>query len=707
MTMLASQKAARDALTQPLLTMPVPAAEQPSFLSSLAHWHVFLDVNGALWAIIDCKNQSTNTLSEAVLRELDLILDESGRSPPRALVIRSAKRNGFIAGAEIREFETMTDEATIRSRIEQGLVVLDHIETYKAPTVALIHGFCLGGGLELALACKTRIATPETKFGFPEVMLGLHPGLGGTWRSLRRMNALDAMTAMLTGKTLIARKAKQQGLVDAVTEERHFAEALRWALDGKLAKAPGPGFKGRLMQSGPGRSFLASRMEKETAKKARRDHYPAPYALIDLWRRHGDDPLAMRRGETESFARLMLTDTSRNLVRCFFLREKLKGYAKGTEHKVRHVHVIGAGVMGGDIAAWAALRGFRVSLEDRELKFIAPAIGRASALFQSKLYTEGDRRAAMDRLMPDPNGYGVGKADLIIEAVPENAQIKHAVYARCEERMKADAILATNTSSILLQSLSEGLKRPERFCGIHFFNPVPQMPLVELVTHEGLDASVRSRGLAFIDALDKLPLPVRSAPGFLVNRALTPYMMEAFVLKAEGVPPEVIDRAAEEFGMPMGPIELADRVGLDVGLHVAKVLKRDLTARPLPDIPDWFEKLVADGKLGTKTGQGIYAWRDGKPAKSRSNKSVDPRLQDRLILPLLNAVADCLHERIVEDADAADAGMVFGTGFAPFRGGPIHYAKARGVAEIVAMLEALRAKYGERFAPSPGWQALR
>ncbi len=704
--MLPSEEKALDALTEPLLTMPVPAPEQPGFLSAFANWHVFLDVSGALWAILDCKEQSTNTMSEPVLRELDVILDESGRQPPKMLIIRSAKRNGFIAGAEIREFLSMTDEATVRSRIEQALVVLDHIEAFPAPTVALIHGFCLGGGLELALACKLRIATPEAKFGFPEVMLGLHPGLGGVWRSLRHMSALDAMTAMLTGKTLIARKAKQQGLIDVVTEERHFAEAVRWALDGRLKPSPGPGFKGRAMQWGPARGFLAGRMEKETAKKARKDHYPAPYALIDLWRRQGDDPLALRRGETESFARLMLTETSRNLVRCFFLREKLKGYAKGAEHKIRHVHVIGAGVMGGDIAAWSALRGFRVTLEDRELKFIAPAIGRASEFFKSKLYTEGDRRAARDRLMPDPKGYGVGKADLIIEAVPENAEIKHQVYARCEARMKPDAILATNTSSILLQSLSEGLKRPKCFCGIHFFNPVPQMPLVELVTYDGLDPTVRGRALAFIDALDKLPLPVGSAPGFLVNRALTPYIMEAFLMQAEGVKPEAIDAAAEDFGMPMGPIELADRVGLDVGLHVAKVLKRDLAVRPLPDIPEKFEKLVADRKLGLKSGQGIYVWKEGKPVKSRPGK-VDQGLQDRLILPLLNAVADCLHERIVEDEDAADAGMIFGTGFAPFRGGPIHYAKARGVAEIVAVLEQLKSKYGDRFAPSPGWAALR
>jgi 3-hydroxyacyl-CoA dehydrogenase / enoyl-CoA hydratase / 3-hydroxybutyryl-CoA epimerase len=327
-------------------------------------------------------------------------------------------------------------------------------------------------------------------------------------------------------------------------------------------------------------------------------------------------------------------------------------------------------------------------------------------MFARRLFTEGERRAALDRLMPDAQGIGLARADLVIEAVPEDLEIKQAVYRTCEAGMRADAILASNTSSILIESLHHGLKAPERFCGIHFFNPVDHMPLVELVTHDGLGATVRARALAFIEALDKLPLPVTSSPGFLVNRALTPYIVEAFLVHSEGVKPEVIDAAAEAFGMPMGPIELADTVGLDVGLQVAEVLRRDLPQRPLPDVPGWLERLVAQGKLGKKTGQGIYRWKDGKAHKAKVSAPPDPALQDRLILPLLNAVADCLADGIVEDADAADAGMVFGTGFAPFRGGPLNYAKGRGLTEVSDALRQLEARHGPRFAPSPGWSKV-
>ena len=511
---------------------------------------------------------------------------------------------------------------------------------------------------------------------------------------------------MLTGKTLIARKAKSQGLVDVVTEERHFAESLRWAIRGDVKKADAKGTIGRAMNFSPLRGIIAARMERETARKARRDHYPAPFALIDLWKAHGDDTSSLRPAETRSFAHLLTGETSQNLVRCFFLREKLKGYAKGAEHGIAHVHVIGAGVMGGDIAAWAATRGFRVTLEDREMKFIAPAMGRAGELFARRLYTSKDRQSAFDRLMPDVEGSGLARADLVIEVVPENPEIKHQVYARAEKAMKKNAILASNTSSIELEDLAKGLKRPERFCGIHFFNPVAQMPLVEMVTHKGLDDKVASRALAFIDALDKLPLPVKSAPGFLVNRALTPYMMEAFLAFAEGIKPEVIDATMEAFGMPMGPIELADQVGLDVGLHVANVLKAEVKDRALPDVPAWFEDLVKKGSLGKKSGKGVYIWKDGKPVKAEGEARPDKALEDRLVLALLNAVADCMAAGLVEDADAADAGMIFGTGFAPFRGGPLNYAKKVGIAEVVAKLEALEKAQGPRFAPSTGWKKL-
>ncbi|MGI9463270.1 MAG: 3-hydroxyacyl-CoA dehydrogenase family protein, partial [Aestuariivirgaceae bacterium] len=421
---------------------------------------------------------------------------------------------------------------------------------------------------------------------------------------------------------------------------------------------------------------------------------------------HGDDLKAMRSAETKSFAKLLVSDTSRNLVRAFFLREKLKGYAKGAEHGIKHVHVIGAGVMGGDIAAVCAKEGFFVTLQDREIKFIAPAIKRAAEYYKKRIYTDGERQAAMDRLVPDVAGAGIAKADLIIEVVPEDPAIKAAVYKQCEKGMKRSAILATNTSSILLQTLCKGLKSPKRFCGIHFFNPVAQMPLVEVVTHDSLDKKVQARITAFVDAIGKLPLPVKSAPGFLVNRALVPYSIEAFLAHSEGIKAEVIDKVAEDFGMPMGPMEMADVVGLDVGVHVAGVLKRDLDPS-MPDTPDWLAKLVNAGNLGKKTGKGIYKWSKGKPQKADTDEPIDPALTDRLMLPLLNTLADCMADGIVEDIDAADAGVIFATGFAPFRGGPLNYARNRGIDDVVEALKKLQTQHGDRFKPSKGWAKLK
>jgi 3-hydroxyacyl-CoA dehydrogenase/enoyl-CoA hydratase/3-hydroxybutyryl-CoA epimerase len=667
----------------------------------LAHWSWHIDEDNLAWLILDQEGTSANTLSEAVMSEFSLALEELANRKPAGLVIRSAKPSGFMVGAEIRDFIEITEEAEIATRITEGLKVLDSIERFPSPTVALLHGFCLGGGLELALACTCRIARDDARIGFPEILLGLHPGLGGTWRSLRHMDPVSALQLMLTGRTLRADAARKAGLVDAIVPERHMRAAALRAVKGQIARKS-PGWKAKLMASPVARPLIAAYMERETAKKVRREHYPAPFALIDLWKAYGADPLALRMAETPSFAKLLAGDTAQELVRVFFLREKLKDLAKGSSHDIRHVHVIGAGAMGGDIAAWCAYHGFTVTLQDREIGYIAPAIKRASALFKGRYRNEARTRAALDRLIPDVAGDGVAHADLIIEAVPEDIEIKRSVYETVETRMKDDALLATNTSSILIERLSATLARPERFFGLHFFNPVARMPLVEIVTHGVLDPQVRARALAFTAAIDKLPLPARSAPGFLVNRALTPYLIEALACLDEGIPAEVIDEAAVDFGMPMGPIELADQVGLDVCLHVAKVLKRDLD-HPFPAIPDWLEKKVADGDLGRKTGAGLYKYRKGKPVRKRASKKVDPALQDRLLLPLLDACISCLRQDIVEGRDLVDAGIIFGTGFAPFRGGPMHYAEERGIDEVISRLEQLMDRHGSRFKPDRGW----
>ncbi|MGI9412349.1 MAG: 3-hydroxyacyl-CoA dehydrogenase NAD-binding domain-containing protein, partial [Hyphomicrobiales bacterium] len=524
-------------LTVEAMTFGAPADEQPDG-PSFDNWRWHLDDRGAAWALLDKKGASTNTLSEDVLVEFNDLLGVLEALRPKGLIIRSAKPNGFIAGAEISDFRNMTDAGAAADRIRQGLEVLDRLERFPAPTIALIHGFCLGGGLELALACRYRIGRDDAKLGFPEVMLGLHPGLAGTWRSLKVMTPIEAMTLMLTGRTSHARKAKRQGLLDTVAPERHLAAAVDFTLGGKLkTRRPCDGLTAKLLRSTPGRAASAWQMRRETAKKAKPEHYPAPFDLIDLWQEHGGNPKAMRAAETRSFAKLLTGDTAQGRVRVCFLREALKEHGKRTDHGVAHVHVIGAGLMGGDIAAWAALRGYRVTVQDREAKYIAPAIKRAAKLFDRKLHRPGEQRAALDRLIPDLAGDGIARADLIIEAVPEDEAIKHAVFSDAEARMKDGAVLATNTSSILLEKLAEGLKQPQRFVGIHFFNPVAMMPLVEVVTHAALDDAVMNRALAFVNDIDKLPLPVKSAPGFLVNRALTPYLMEAFQCYDEGIKP--------------------------------------------------------------------------------------------------------------------------------------------------------------------------
>ena len=666
------------------------------------------DADGVAWLLFDREGASANTLSADLIEELDKVLAELESQRPTGLVIRSAKKSGFIAGADVNAFRGASDPGAVETEIGRAHAVIDRLEELRIPTVAVIHGFCLGGGLEVALACQMRIAIEDARFGFPEVMLGLHPGLGGTARFTQLVNPMQAMPLMLTGKTIDARKAKSLGLVDAVTQERHVRNAVKDAVSGRLKRAR-PGMLNTVFElrfrSG---ALLASRMRSEAAKAAPEEHYPAPYALIDLWEKHGGDRLAMLRAEQPSFAKLMVTPTAQNLIRVFFLREQMKKLA-GSGNKIEHVHVIGAGAMGGDIAAWCAGQDMRVTLADMKPEPIAGAIKRAADLFGKILRKRTSVRDALDRLMPDMQAEGVRNADLIIEAVPEKLELKQKVYAGLEPRMKPGAILATNTSSIPLQDLRTTLQRPERLLGLHFFNPVSRLQLVEVVSHDGTDAQLLKEALAFVGAIDRLPLPVKSSPGFLVNRALTPYMLEAMVMLDEKIDKSVIDAAAKKFGMPMGPIELADQVGLDICLDVGDML-RSKFGDLLPPTPAWLREKVAKGELGRKTGKGFYTWKDGKAdTASGMPATSEPTAEmiDRLILPMSNVCVACLREGIVDNADVVDGAVIFGTGYAPFRGGPLNYARTRGVENVVSTLEALTDKFGGRFTPDAGWENFK
>jgi len=681
--------------------LAAPAAAGES--SPWRNWKLARDDDGIAWLALDKAGASANTLSVDVLSELDQVLATLEKNVPKGLVLRSAKPSGFIAGADIGEFRGLTDAAMVEERLREAHAVVDRLDHLGAPTVAVIHGYCLGGGLEIALACDYRIAVEDARLGFPEVMLGLHPGLGGTVRLPRLINPLEAMTMMLTGRNVRDRRARALGLVDAVVPERHVKAAATAAVTENL-KLRRSRVLVSLINSHYARALASKRMRRETEKKAPIAHYPAPHALIDLWEKHGGNPHEMQRAEIASFARLLVTETSRNLVRVFFLRDKLKRLADG-DWSPRHVHVIGAGAMGGDIAAWCAWHGFTVTLADMKSEPIAQAIARAADLFKKIGHKSIDTRDALDRLTPDLDGAGVRSDDLVIEAVPESLELKRKVYTAIQSKMKPDAILATNTSSIPLQELRFGLRRPDHLVGLHFFNPVSRMQLVEVVSHEELAPDALAKARAFVGRIDRLPAPVKSAPGFLVNRALTPYMLEALLMLNEGYKRETIDAAAETFGMPMGPIELADTVGLDICLHVAETLQSALE-RPMPDVSQALRGKVELDHLGRKTGRGFYEWRYGKAMKERDAPKPTEEMTDRLILPMLDVAVGCLREGVVADEDTLDGAMIFATGFAPFRGGPMHYARTRGAANIRAALERLAQRYGERFRPDAGWDRL-
>jgi 3-hydroxyacyl-CoA dehydrogenase/enoyl-CoA hydratase/3-hydroxybutyryl-CoA epimerase len=510
------------------------------------------------------------------------------------------------------------------------------------------------------------------------------------------------MDLMLTGRSLSASAARAIGLVDKVVAPAVLLdEAVKLAQRGTTRP-----FKQRFMawatNTGIGRAILAPQIAKQVARKARKEHYPAPFALIETWRRSGGLPVhAALKAEAKSVVKLAGSPTAHNLVRVFFLMDRLKSLG-GKDHGIQKVHVIGAGVMGGDIAAWCALRGFDVTLQDREMKYIQPALDRAAKLYEKKVKDETRRAATSARLQADVEGAGVAHADLVIEAIYENLEAKQALFARVEETLKPGAILVSNTSSIPLTDLRAGRKDPARFAGLHYFNPVALMPLVEIVRHDGLDPETERRLAAFCKAIDKLPVPVAGTPGFLVNRILAPYMQEAIIAFSEGIPGPVIDKVALKFGMPMGPIELVDTVGLDVAASVGKIMA-DFHGQALPDA---FK--VEEGRRGKKDGQGLYKWENGRAVKPEVPKDYQAPedLEDRLILPLLNEAVSCLHDGVVSDADLLDAGVIFGTGFAPFRGGPIQHIKAVGADKLKTRLDTLHTRYGGRFKPRAGWDAL-
>ena len=634
----------------------------------MRHWTLTRDADGLARLVFDKADATANTLSAEVLAELNEALSALDRDPPTGLVIASGKANGFIAGADVDEFRTVQDAAGAIAIVKRGWDTFERLAAVPYPTVALIRGFCLGGGLELALACRYRVVVddPGTRLGLPEVMLGIVPGWGGIRRLPRLIGAPAAFDLLLTGRTIDARKAKRLGIADECVPARVMENAARGVLAAKRAPRSLP-FPLSLTLNPLVRPFIAAQARKAVARRARREHYPAPYAILELWVKYDGNALEAPASDPASIPALLEGATAANLIRVFGLQERLKSLGKDGDFKAAHVHVVGAGTMGGDIAAWCALRGMTVTLQDQTAERIAPALARATKLFEGRQKDPRRARDAADRLIPDVAGAGIARADVIVEAIFENADAKRALFAAIEAKAKPSALLATNTSSIPLEDIASAMKDGSRLLGLHFFNPVAKMMLVEVVVGKATRAELVPQAAAFVRQIDKLPLPVKSAPGFLVNRVLAPYLGAAMRCIDEGIAPETIDEAALAFGMPMGPIELADAVGLDICAAVGKMLAPD--APPSPKAA----ALIAAGHLGRKTGRGFYDYASGKPARKPAG-TIPHGLAERLIGPLIAEAKAALAEGIVADADLVDAGAIFGTGFAPFTGGPLHHA---------------------------------
>lgn len=672
------------------------------------HWNWHADDQGSVWVEFDRADKSTNSLNLDVLLELEHLIQTLYEQLPankawKKVIFCSKKISGFIAGADILDVFAQKDHLKTDALIEKGQELFLKIESFPLPTIALIHGFCLGGGFELALACDWRIALegPSLNIGLPEVLLGLQPGWGGSVRLPRLIGVRPAFDLILSGKTLKASQIKKLKVADYVIPERLLTATIEscgrkrkrvsWARSWYWALPPVRWVMG----------FLMRRALK--AQKVHPEHYPAPWAIIEGWERYGHLSAAAFDWEVRSIQSLSRSSTAAHLVNVFRLRDKAKKAAPKKNLSIKKVHVIGAGVMGGDIAYWAAAQGYHTTLSDPDLGKIESTLKRA-ATFGAKIFKKQHEKIAfLDRLVPDPKGLGIVSADLIIEAVPENIELKKDILKKAEELARLDTIIASNTSTIPIETLATCLQHPQRLIGIHFFNPVAKMPLVEVIPGSNTDQKVLDQALSWVIDLKKLPLKVKSTPGFFVNRVLLPYILQALVLMQQGIQKELIDKSATEFGMPMGPLELADKVGLDVCLAALKSMGQSLP----PELEESLTTLLHSGSLGQKTGQGLYRYRKGT-IETRSIRDLSQLMycQDRLVFALLNEVVQAYDQKVVASQDEADLACLFGFGFPPFRGGPFAYIKEHGVSTILQRFEACYAQKSDWPQQKDAWNRI-
>ncbi|MFP4624886.1 MAG: 3-hydroxyacyl-CoA dehydrogenase NAD-binding domain-containing protein, partial [Gemmatimonadota bacterium] len=662
-----------------------------------------MDGEGVASLVFDDPEKKVNILTTAVMERLDALLAElegsAAEGRVRALVVRSGKDGSFIAGADVTEIAGITDPEEGRRKTAQGQAVFERLHRLPVPTVAAVDGTCLGGGTELILACDVRIGSdrPETRIGLPEVKLGILPGFGGTTRLPRLIGLIAASDIILAGKAVDGRKAHRIGLIHermhpGVLEER-ARQIARELADGEAPPARArPGLLPRLMEATPpGRSVILKQARKQVMKQTK-GHYPAPLKAIDVMKRSAGKPLETALSiEAAALGELIVTPESKSLIHVYHLMEAAKKAGPDTPGRpVRRVAVLGAGIMGGGIAQLLAYKGIAVRLKDIAPDALSTGLRHARSMFDKlvrrRKLKPREAADAMTAIAPSLDYAGFGTVDLVIEAVVERMEVKKSVLRETEAAARDDAVLTTNTSSLSISEMAAALDRPENFAGMHFFNPVHRMPLVEIIRGRASSDEAIATVVGLVRTLGKTPVIVNDGPGFLVNRVLTPYLNEAGFLLADGATIAEVDGALLDFGMPMGPLRLLDEVGLDIARHAGATMHDAFGERMAP-----CPALVAledTDRLGRKNGRGFYVYEDGKqkhPDPSvyddlaavlgSERHALPPReIVDRCVLPMINEAARTLEEGIARSPGDVDLAMVTGTGFPPFRGGLLRHA---------------------------------
>ena len=650
------------------------------------------------------------------LRTLDELAQElefiERQTELKGVIFASAKHSIFIAGADLNAMLKVASSADARILIERGQAVMNRIAALKIPTVAAVHGAAVGGGYELCLACDYRLASPDyaTKIGLPEIKIGLLPGWGGSTRLPRLIGLPKALDIILGGKTVPAKHALKLGMIDEIAPaECLIAAAMRKIKLGKPDRSNHWLTNNHLVAS-----VIAPQVRKRLLQKTR-GHYPAVLKALEVVTRgisgSVEASLALER---DGIIELMQTDVCRNLISVFFLQERARKrkLSAADSKSVARTAVIGAGVMGAGIAQWISARKLPVILRDINTEQVAKGMASVAKLYRDavkrRLLTAHEARTGMERVYPAPAEVPLRHTDMVIEAAVENLELKKKIFQRLDELVSPDTILATNTSALPISEMAASTRHPERVVGLHFFNPVHRMQLVEVIAARQTAPEVLQRALRFTQQIGKLPVLVKDSPGFLVNRILMPYLIEAGNLFEAGAKIEDLDDVMLDFGMPMGPMRLLDEVGLDVSLHVAETLAVHFGDRM--KVPGCIRQMTGAGLLGRKNGSGFYLHEKSKGARpnpqistyvqSQKGRAITrEELQERMVFLMVNEAARCLEEQIVTDPADVDFAMIMGTGFAPFRGGPLRYTDTVGAARLVGAMNHLVASGTAHFEP--------